>query len=203
MTEIIISSLIISGLHALIPNHWLPLLALARKQKWSLTKALQVTALSGTAHSLSTIVIGLTLSIIGEILGYQLANVMNTLSAAILVGMGVFFIFQHHRHKHFDVQSTLEIVKSDRQIIFSFVLAMFLAPCLEIAGLYFVAGTVSWKTVIYMSLIFYICTVLGMSIGVILGYRGLKKWDWHRLEHDAGIITGTVLIFTGILFYIL
>jgi len=203
MTELLISSLIISALHALIPNHWLPILAIGKKQKWDLPKTLRVTVLAAVAHSGSTILIGFILSILGEILGYKLADTMKVVAAAILVVMGIFFIFQHHRHKHFDVNGTLELVKSDRKIIYSFLLAMFLAPCLEIAGIYFVAGSIGWKAVILISVIFFICTVLGMVVWVTLGYYGMKKWDWHRLEHDAGIITGSVLIFTGILFYLL
>ena len=203
MTELLISSLVISGLHAIIPNHWLPILAIGNKQKWHLPKILQVTFLAAVAHATSTILIGILLSILGEILGYQLASTMKVISSVILVGMGIFFILQHHRHKHFDVEATFKLVKTDRKIISSLLLAMFLSPCLEIAGIYFAAGYVGWTAVLSISAIFFICTVGGMIIWVTLGYHGLKKWDWHRLEHDAGIITGTVLIFTGILFYLL
>ena len=56
MISIIAGSFIISLLHAIIPNHWLPVLAIGRKENWDLKETERVTFISGLAHVLSTIV---------------------------------------------------------------------------------------------------------------------------------------------------
>ena len=42
-----------------------------------------------------------------------------------------------------------------------------------------------------------------MLLWVFLAMRGLKKLDWHALEHNAGLITGVTLILAGILLFLL
>ena len=66
MYNIIIGSLLISLLHAVIPNHWLPVLAIGKKEGWSLTETSRITFIAGMAHVLSTIIIGLLLGLIGK-----------------------------------------------------------------------------------------------------------------------------------------
>jgi nickel/cobalt transporter (NicO) family protein len=30
--------------------------------------------------------------------------------------------------------------------------------------------------------------------------QGLKKIDWHKVEHNSGLVSGIILIVTGLLF---
>ena len=62
MLSIIIGSLLISLLHAVIPNHWLPVLAIGKKEGWSLAETSRITFIAGMAHVISTIIIGLLLA---------------------------------------------------------------------------------------------------------------------------------------------
>ena len=55
MVTLITGSLVLSILHALIPNHWLPVLAISRKENWSIGQTTSVTFISGLSHALSTI----------------------------------------------------------------------------------------------------------------------------------------------------
>ncbi len=50
MYSIITGSLIISLLHAVIPNHWLPVIAIGKKEKWTLDEVLKVTLICALAH---------------------------------------------------------------------------------------------------------------------------------------------------------
>ena len=65
MYSIITGSLIISLLHAVIPNHWLPVLAIGKKDNWTLQEVTKVTFIYGLAHALSTIVIRIILELLG------------------------------------------------------------------------------------------------------------------------------------------
>jgi len=65
MYGIITGSIILSFLHALIPNHWLPVLAIGKKDNWSLAEISKVTFLSGLAHAISTILLGGIVGVLG------------------------------------------------------------------------------------------------------------------------------------------
>ena len=42
MIQILTGSILISVLHAIIPNHWLPVLAIGRKEGWSLAETSRI-----------------------------------------------------------------------------------------------------------------------------------------------------------------
>ena len=70
MFSIITGSIILSLLHATIPNHWLPVIAIGRKEKWSVREVTEVTFISAIDHGLSTVIIGFLLGFLGA----QMAN---------------------------------------------------------------------------------------------------------------------------------
>ena len=58
MTSIIIGSFLISLLHAVIPNHWLPVLAIGRKEGWDLKETTDQNAvMSDVIHRMHIILL--------------------------------------------------------------------------------------------------------------------------------------------------
>ncbi|MCU0369111.1 MAG: hypothetical protein MUF39_09805 [Cyclobacteriaceae bacterium] len=198
MITLIAGSLTLSVLHALIPNHWLPVLAIARKENWSVNKATKVTLIAGLAHALSTVLIGFIIGVAGIQLAANLNYFTAYIAPSVLIALGVFFIYQHHTHKHFHLHRHKEIV-SDKKVIVSLVVAMFFSPCFEIEAYFLMAGARGLWLVSLIALLYTVVTVGGMVIWVSITYRGLLKLNWHTLEHNAGIITGITLVLTGIL----
>lgn len=204
MIQILTGTIVLSLLHAVIPNHWLPVLAIAKKQNWTLTETLQVTFLAGMAHVVSTLFIGFIISIFGYTLAEQTAHFLHIVAPIILIGMGIFFIYQHHHHHHFDLKEAKgNEPLSKRKIVALLTGAMFLSPCLEIEGFFLIAGGLGVFAVILISVIYLLITVGGMLLWVGWAYKGLNIKNWHRLEHNAGIITGLVLVATGVLSFFL
>ena len=54
-----------SLLHAVLPTHWLPFVAVGRAQGWSTAITLTVTVLAGLAHIASTAIVGSLLTLAG------------------------------------------------------------------------------------------------------------------------------------------
>jgi hypothetical protein len=78
---------------------------------------------------------------------------------------------------------------------------MFLSPCLEIEGFYFsLSFEGSWWGIAVLSLVYLITTLTSMLTWIWIAYKGLEKINAHRWTHNAGILTGIVLILSGILF---
>ncbi|MEO7988617.1 MAG: hypothetical protein ABI663_03695 [Chryseolinea sp.] len=198
MEQLIIGTLTLSILHALIPSHWLPLVAIGRRENWTPSKVMNITLLAAGGHILSTLLIG---AMIG-LLGWQLASWVNhfthIIAPSILIMLGLFFIYRHHKHKHFHLDEPTGKI-TDRQIVVTLVATMFLSPCLEIEAYFLMAGIHGIEAVLVIGLIYAFITIGGMLIWVGVMYRGLINFNWHVLDHNAGMITGGTLIITGLI----
>ncbi len=199
MISILTGSIIISLLHALIPSHWLPVLAIGKKDNWSLQEVSRVTFIAGLAHALSTIAIGVIVGILGLTLSNKIDYFTHFIAPAILLIAGLFFIYQHHRHKHFHLHQTPKPTLPKNKIIMTLAVAMFLSPCMEIEAYFLLAGTYGGWAVVSIALLYLVISVSGMLIWVRFAYKGLFKLNWHALEHKSGMITGWTLVMTGII----
>lgn len=199
MYSIITGSLIISLLHAVIPNHWLPVIAIGRKEQWSTAEVMKVTLTCALAHGLSTIIIGVLLGFLGAKLNDSVIYFTSIIAPLILISIGLLFIYRHHRHKHFHIDDEIKKKKSKTAIITALVTAMFFSPCMEIEAYFLLAGTQASWLVWFIALMYLLITTIGMLLLVKFAYKGLLKLNWHSLEHNAGIITGLTLVATGII----
>lgn len=197
MITLIAGSLVLSVLHALIPNHWLPVLAIAKKEGWSLNRTTSITFIAGLSHALSTVLVGIAVGLIGLTLADNVNYFTHFIAPSVLIALGLFYIYQHHKHKHFHLHEHDEIV-SDKKVIASLVVAMFFSPCLEIEAYFLMAGSQGWWLIVMLATLYTVVTIGGMVLWVRFTYTGLLKLNWHTLEHNAGIITGITLILTGI-----
>ena len=207
MYQIFIGSLVLSLIHALIPNHWLPLIAVSKTEKWTQSQTLWATIITGIAHTLSTIIIGIVVGLIGLRLAASYAVISETIAPSILIGLGLVYIIldfrsHHHHHSH---EINLEVIESGLNkskriaILTTLSIAMFLTPCIEIEAYYFQAGTIGWPGIFIVSSVYLVTTVLVMLVLVYWGIRGAKSFKSHYLEHHEKRITGLVLIALGIL----
>lgn len=187
----------------MLPNHWLPVIAIAEREKWTMRETLQTTFLASLAHAVSTIVIGVIIAAFAFQLDKHVAVFTSVITPAILISMGLLFIWQHYHHKHFHIKSASAKGTSKSALILWFVIAMFFSPCLEIEAFYLAAGVIGWHVVALISIIYLVISVVGMVFWVGWAYHGLKKLNWHALEHSAGIISGIILILTGFSFLII
>lgn len=199
MVSIITGSIIISLLHALIPNHWLPVLAIGKKEGWSLAETSRITFVAGLSHVISTIVVGVLLGLIGAELANHLEQFTQIIAPSLLILLGLYFIRQHYRHHHFKVEKENLEKRTKASIITALVIAMFLSPCMEIEAYFLLAGTKGWYMMALIATMYSVITITGMLIWVSIVYKGLLKLNWHKWEHNAGIITGLTLVVTGII----
>lgn len=202
ISELIIGTLTISILHALIPSHWIPILAFERKFSWTKQQTLRITVISALAHALSTVLLGIAIGFLSFKVSKQYENISTIVSSVILIILGLVFIIRHHKHNHFHLHNESELQQlSSTKIITVLVMGMFLSPCLEIEGYFILAGTAGIKYVFLVSLIYVFISVMGIVLWLTIAKQLLKKINAHKIEHNAGLISGVVLILTGILNY--
>lgn len=108
MWQIISGSLLLSLVHAAIPNHWLPIVAIGKSERWTMRETLNATVLIGAAHIASTIIIGVLIGLAGFRLSSNHAELAHWIAPVVLAVLGVIFIASdfigkgHRHHNHFD-----------------------------------------------------------------------------------------------------
>jgi nickel/cobalt transporter (NicO) family protein len=202
VTQLIIGTLTISILHGLIPSHWIPILAFEKKYHWDRNRTIRVTILAALFHSLSTVILGVVIGFASLEFSKYFEEFSTIISSALLVILGVIFIFRHHHHHHFHLDNEKELKKiSDRKIITVLFLSMFFSPCLEVEGYFVIAGTMGMLYIFLVSLIYVVISVAGVLIWIVFARKLLSRINAHKIEHNSGLISGLVLILTGILNY--
>jgi len=205
MLDLVVGSILLSILHALIPNHWIPLVAIGRTQRWSHGETLGFTVLCGFAHTLSTILIGVAIGFLGYSLSRWDTFITTLVAPSILVLLGVVFLVLglrhgHHHHHHGPDPETAR-GRGKGWIVFSLCVAMFFSPCLEIEAYYFTAGGHGWAGIGILSAAYLLLTVLGMVVLVHFGLKGVERFNFHFLEHHEKTIVGVLLVVLGIAAY--
>ena len=200
MTTLLTGTIMLSLLHGLIPSHWLPVLALKEKFNWQGSKTVRIAAMAALAHSLSTFMLGVFLGLFSLSLAEMLNSYTRWVIPALLIAIGFYFIIQHHRHHHFHFNEKQKLDQAGAtQVVTLLVFMMFLSPCLEIEAYFLMAGTHGWPMILTVGLLYTIVSVLGITFWVYLAQRGLHRFNWHRLEHNTGLVSGCILIITGII----
>jgi hypothetical protein len=199
MIQILLSSIALSIIHAAIPNHWMPLVAIGNSEHWNMRETLTATGLAGLAHVLSTIIIGIGVGWAGYALYSEYEWVIYSIAPAILIILGIIYLVWNHNHRHDHFHGVAESTGSKVSVIGSLVVAMFFSPCLELETYYFTAGMYGWEAIILVSAIYLIVTVSGMMLFVYLGLKGLQRFNLKSFEEHEKAITGWILILIGII----
>ncbi len=80
-------------LHTLVPDHWAPIAAIARRQGWSIARTGRAAAIAGLGHVLSTLLLGVLLWAAGAVLALRYAHAVSVVAAAALIGFGAWIAF--------------------------------------------------------------------------------------------------------------
>lgn len=201
MLQLFFGSILLSLVHAVIPNHWLPVVAIGKAENWTQRETIMVAGISGFAHTFSTVLVGITIGIIGISLSSNYAVITEKIAPALLILLGLVYLvidrLNHHKHKHgLDTDKVKN--RSKWAIITSLSLAMFLSPCLEIEAYYFQAASAGWAGILMVSAVYVLITVAGMLLLVFLANKGVRAIQSHFLDHHEKLLSGIVLIVLGV-----
>ncbi|MDB5197291.1 MAG: hypothetical protein JWP88_1662 [Flaviaesturariibacter sp.] len=204
MFTVIAGTVLLALVHALIPNHWLPLVAVARAEGWKLKEVTTITFMAALAHVLGTVALGFVLGIIGKELQEQYGHAINLAASVLLIVFGLIYYTVNLPHHHHSSQADVSGYKRSRQKwVLIFIVMMFLSPCLEVESLFLSAGASGMGLVTLLSVLYAIVSITGIMILVRLGYKGTKLLSAHFIEHNEKRISGIVLILVGILSFFL
>ncbi|GAB2562295.1 hypothetical protein [Spirosoma aerophilum] len=202
MNAILYGSLTLSILHALIPSHWLPFVTIGQTERWTLRQTLTITAIAGLAHTISTTLLGVLVSLAGWHLAENFHELSERAIPLLLLTLGLWYLMQHLSHRYVHDHIDTGDVRKNRSfstLLLSLGLAMFLSPCLEIEAYFLSAGAKGWRAVMLVALIYNVITLSGMLLMVSIARRGLRRVNAHWFEHRENLITGLTLVGLAVL----
>ncbi len=200
MIEILSGVIVLSILHAIIPSHWLPLVSLSKTLHWTRQETLRVTALLAFSHILSTLLVGAFLGVFGYNLNLWSKGLVEKIGPLMLIVFGIYFMYRHHTHQHFHIDEELmDGSKTRKQVVYALMAFMFISPCLEIEGYFFAAAPYGYYFLGMCAILYSVISLAGMVICVSVSLHGMKHFNWHRLEHSAGLISGMVMVVSGVI----
>lgn len=206
--NIIIGSTLLSIAHVLIPSHWLPLIAISRAEKWHEKELLFITLITAISHSISTVIIGIIVGLIGYKLTESYYFLTKIIAPVILISLSFFYFFleyKHnkiktiHKHHHINIDNIIHKKKNKYSVVLTLMIAMFFSPCLEIEVYYLTASHLGWTGIGIVSAIYFFVTVLGIVVLVYLASKGFNKLKWNFLEHHDKLVSGLILFVVGII----
>jgi nickel/cobalt transporter (NicO) family protein len=200
MFSVIAGTFLLAIVHALIPNHWLPLVAVARAEKWKPREVTLITFLAALAHVAGTVALGLVLGVIGKELQEEYGRAIYLASAVMLIAFGlIYFTVNLPHHHHSEQKDVAAYKRSKRKWVLIFIIMMFLSPCLEVESLFLSAGAYGMGVVTIMSIVYAVVSISGILLLVNLGSKGVNLLSAHFIEHNEKRISGIVLILIGII----
>lgn len=204
MFSVIAGTVLLAVVHALIPNHWLPLVAVARAEAWSRRELTIITFFSALAHVTGTVALGMLLGYIGKEIEESYGGAIYVASSVLLIIFGLIYFTVNLPHHHHSGQKDVAAYKrSKRKWIFIFIIMMFLSPCLEVESLFLSAGVWGMGVVTLMAVLYAIVSITGILLLVTLGYKGMNLLPAAFIEHNEKRISGIVLILVGIVTFFL
>lgn len=201
----IISGTILLGItHALIPSHWLPLVAIGKAEKFEKYELMMVTAITASAHVLGTAILGLALGLVGTKLAHRYEEYVLVIAPVLLILFGLIYFSINLPHQHHATnQDFKRYKKSKAKWIMMFAAMMFLSPCLEVESLFLAAGAYGWDNITLLAMIYAIISIAGIMTLVMLAFKGAQVMNSHFIEQNEKRITGMVLIIVGIVTFYL
>lgn len=201
MISIISATIILSIIHAFIPNHWMPLVAVAKAEKWSAKEVITVGFFSALAHVIGTIALGILLGLVGLKLSETFETYVHLIAPVVLIVLGlVYFSLNSPHHHHAPGEDVKKYKKSKLRWILIFIALMFLSPCLEVESLFLSAGAYGLDNVLLLSLVYGICSVFSIVLLIYFVFKGSKLLESNDfIEHNEKRITGLVLIIIGLI----
>lgn len=195
--QLVVGSVTLSVVHAAIPNHWIPLVAVGRREGWSRAEAAFGAAVTGLAHTTSTILIGIAVGLVGREIAERYEPHLVWVAPLVLAAFGIYYLIRgisgEHHHHHAPASDDGSS-RSRWVLLGGLALAMFFSPCLEIEAYFFLAGSLGWVGIALVSIVYLTVTVACMTGLVLAGYAGAERFRWQLLEHHEGVVTGVLLL---------
>ncbi|MES2374481.1 MAG: hypothetical protein V4557_18030 [Bacteroidota bacterium] len=198
MIQLLTSTALLALVQALIPNHWLPLIALAKSEKWARSTLETTTSISASAHVLGTLLLGIPFGLAGAKLSHEYEKDIHLTAPVFLIAFGMIYFFVNRVNKK-NEEYNEKSSRSKKKWIIVFITMMLLSPCIEMHDLFIGAARYGFDIVLLLAMTYAVVSIAGIMVLVIFGSRMLRFLKIKYIERNQNEITAFVLILVGVM----
>jgi len=205
MVSLLVGTGVVSLIHGLLPNHWLPFVLIGRSQGWTMSRTLKILSAAGVAHIAVSAGIALLALTIGMVMAPLMESIGHILPGAILLFVGMFYVvldLTHHghdHHRHHEIHEAASQGLSERTATITLVLSLALSPCEAMVPIFVSAAPIgSAPLLLGLVVTSGIASLLVMLVLSSLAWRGLTQLNFGRFAHHERFIMGGTLTVLGL-----
>lgn len=192
-------------LHTLVPDHWAPIVVIARQRAWSRLRTMRAAALAGFGHVSSTLLLGIVLWVLGATVATHYGHVVNVVAALALIAFGLWIAVagwrdlhpagDRHDHAHGHDRAGSRVEASQRTTL---LLILGSSPMVEGLPAFLAASTYGFAVLATMAAVFGAATILTYVVVTGAAMRGLERVSLGPLERYGEVLSGLVVAGVGI-----
>jgi hypothetical protein len=199
-----LAAITVGSLHALAPDHWVPIAAVSRARGWSLRRTGRVALLCGFGHVTVSALLGLIALVSGtavvETFGARSASV----AGILMIGFGVAYALwgaRHaigrrlHGHSHAHYDHVHDPSRTSTWTLFAIYCA---DPCIAVVPIVFAAAPLSVPATLAIVLVYELATVGTMVTLAVLARAGATAIRGRWVERYGDSAAGGLIVATGI-----
>lgn len=201
---LVLAVLAVGVFHTLVPDHWVPIVVLARHAKWGRAPTAGAAALAGLGHTVSTLFIGMLIWVAGVVFAVRFGHMVSMASSVALVLFGAWFAIaalRELRHPAAEVDEAGQqssIFNSRKRTRLTLLLILGSSPMIEGLPAFLAAARFGFGLLATMSIVFALSTILTYVITCDQGTRMLQRLSFGPLERYGEVISGCVILAVGV-----
>jgi nickel/cobalt transporter (NicO) family protein len=187
----------VGALHALAPDHWLPIAAVARARRWSASRTARVALLCGFGHVTVSALLGVIALVSGTAVVEALGARSGAVAGVLLIGFGAAYglwglrrLAHHHHAEHASDPS-----RTTTWTLFAIYCA---DPCIAVVPIVFAAASVSRAATVAIVVVYELATIGTMVALAAIARAGAARIRGHWVEHYGDATAGGLIVATGV-----
>jgi ABC-type nickel/cobalt efflux system permease component RcnA len=202
-------------LHTIVPDHWVPIVLIARQRGWSNKETAHAALKAGTGHVVSTLLIAVIVWVAGATLATRFGHYVDIISSLSLIAFGGWIAASslremHHGHEHHHEHTYIpedghnhdHHHKDEKSKRTALLLILGSSPMIEGIPAFFVAGKYGPGLIIVMSTLFAVSTIATYVLLCIYSTVKLKNMHFGAFERYGEVLSGAFIAILGLVFLI-
>ena len=203
MTASVVTGVVVSFAHTVLPTHWAPFVLTARARHWNALRLLTVAMAGALAHTVSTAVIGSLAVAIGLVASARFGALFETVAGAGLLLIGAAIVAQAFRAGHVHGRARdARPGQTDLAAATGLIVLMLASPCEVALPVYLSTARYGWTGFYVLTAGVAAGTACGMLLAVLAARAGLQRFATHQWERYEGAALGAALMLLGIWIFV-
>lgn len=199
-----IAAATVGALHALAPDHWVPIAAVSRARGWSLRRTARISLLCGFGHVTVSALLGVIALVSGAAVVEAFGARVGAVAGLAMIGFGVVYAvwgarhwimrkLHGHDHRHMD-----HVHDPSATSVWALFAIYCADPCIAVVPIVFAAAPLSRVATVAIVLVYEaatIATMIGLAVAARAG-AGAIRGRWVERYGDSA--AGGLIVATGI-----